>query len=458
MKRDYDYYKNLNDQNETEIDHEKMTLVQEEQLEKLQSQFREKMPVLQEIRDTAPSAMTDEKRTIRDSLLKDVQGIVDEIDAMPHCKTSDAFDSGDFNNDHSNQRQSGGPAEKRDYRSMFCGDGRTLNRDGFKNTSEFIEVIGSGLFDPRLKRASQIEGIGSSGGFSVPDEFSAQWLDDSLPTELVRPLCQVWPMKSSDRKIPGWDGVDQSSGELFGGFKMEILAEEGTASKQTGKVRLIQLHAKKGAIFVDISSELESDGLGFEDQLRNALTKSIGYGIDKYCLNGTGAGQPQGVFNSSCLISVAKESGQTANSIVYENLTRMYARQLNKSRAVWLFCDDAVPELMSVQVAVGTGGSHVKLMSEKDGKFTIFGRPVHFTPHMPTVGDAHDCGFIDFGAYALGMRKDLSIDKSIAPGWTQDLVSYRIIVRFDGQGVLSEAVQPENGATLSPFVTLDERA
>jgi HK97 family phage major capsid protein len=249
-----------------------------------------------------------------------------------------------------------------------------------------------------------------------------------------------------------------SSGELFGGFKMEILAEEGTASKQTGKVRLIHLNAKKGAIFVDISSELEADGMGFEDQLTNALIKSIGYGIDKYCLTGTGAGQPQGVFNSACLISVAKETGQAADTICYANLTAMYARQLNKDKAVWLFNSDCVPSLMELTVAIGTAGSHVKVMNEKDGKFTIFGRPVYFTPHMKTIGDKGDSGFIDFGAYALGMRKEMSIDKSIAPGWTKDLVSYRIIIRFDGMGVLSEAVTPENGATLSPFVSLNERA
>jgi HK97 family phage major capsid protein len=113
---------------------------------------------------------------------------------------------------------------------------------------------------------------------------------------------------------------------------------------------------------------------------------------------------------------------------------------------------------MELTVAIGTAGSHVKVMNEKDGKFTIFGRPVYFTPHMKTIGDKGDSGFIDFGAYALGMRKEMSIDKSIAPGWTKDLVSYRIIIRFDGMGVLSEAITPENGATLSPFVSLNERA
>jgi HK97 family phage major capsid protein len=240
MKYNYEYFERLRHDTSFEFDDDKMSAGDMKRLESFQESFRSKMTILGEIRDLKPGDLTDEKRTIRDSLLSDVKGIVDEIDKFPKRKSDNDIDIDFDNNDHdSNQRQAhGGPVQKRDYRSMFypADSGRSLDRGNFRNTSEFIEVVGSGLFDPRLKRASMIEGISSSGGFSVPDEFSAQWLDDSLPTEIVRPLCQVWPMKSSDRKIPGWDGADMSSGELFGGFKMEILAEEGTASKQTGKV------------------------------------------------------------------------------------------------------------------------------------------------------------------------------------------------------------------------------
>jgi len=457
-KLNYDYFKKKDDNDDTELDWEKMNRADDERVEELQGQYRSKMAALKEIRDLPPKDLNDKKRTTRDGLLNDVNKIVAEIDAFPKRKRDDDFYFSD--GDDAAEKKPGAVRmgqDKKDYRSLFCSDGRSLDKGNFRNASEFIEVVGSGLFDPRLKRASMIEGISSQGGFSVPDEFSAQWLDASLPNEIVRPLCQIWPMTSETRKIPGWDGEDMSAGKLFGGMEMEILAEEGEATKQTGKLRMIVLSAKKGAIFCDISSELEADGLGFENQLTMALQKSIGYGIDKYCLNGTGAGRPQGVFNSSALISVEKESGQDADTIVYQNLTKMYSRQLNKQNAVWLFNDDAVPSLMEITIDVGTGGSQVKLLNEKDGKFTIFGRPVFSTPHMPTIGDAHDCGFIDFGAYALGMRKEMSIDKSIAPGWTKDLVSYRIIIRFDGMGVLSEAVQPENGATLSPFVSLDAR-
>ena len=440
-------------------------------LEKMQKAYREKLEKLKELRNIENRTSDQEADFLQQ--MNDLETLGKKIDKEHEIEKRDfqqACDEDDDNfletdyltpdDQQTRTRKKPGsvrmPGDKKTYRSVFGVQGRDLDRGNFKNASEFIEVVGSGLFDPRLTRASQISGIASQGGFSVPDQFSSEWLDSSLPSEIVRPLCQLWPMTSETRKIPGWDGEDMSAGKLFGGFEMEFLAEEGTGTKQTGKMRMINLSAKKGAIFVDISSELESDGLGFEDQLTMALQKSIGYGIDKACLFGS-AGQPLGAFNSSALIEVSAEGGQGADTIVYQNLTKMYARQLNKQSAVWLFNSDCVPQLMELTVAVGTGGSVVKVMNEQDGKFTIFGRPVFFTPHCKTLGDAGDCGFFDFGAYALGMRKEMSIDRSIHPGWTQDLVSYRIIIRFDGMPVLSEPIQPENGATLSPFVSLAAR-
>lgn len=350
-----------------------------------------------------------------------------------------------------------GPAMDKTFRGMFYSGNtrRQLDTGKFKD-GEFLEILASQRHDPRLVR-SMLEGTPSAGGFSVPEVLAAKWLDSALRDEIVRPLATVWPMTSKTRSVPAWDDHDQSSGELFGGLKMEFLAEEGTGTKQTAKLRLITLDAKKGAIYIDASNELVSDGLGFESQLETALKKSISYGFDKYFLTGVGGGMPQGVFASPALITVSKEGAQVAGTIEYANLVKMFARQLNKSRAVWLFNDNAVPQLLEITIPIGTGGSHVPLLKENSGKFTIFGRPVYFTPIMPALGSAMDCGFIDFGSYAIGMRKEVSIDKSNIPGWTTDVMSYRIIVRFDGMGTLDAAITPENGDTMSPFVTIEER-
>lgn len=338
----------------------------------------------------------------------------------------------------------GGPATNRTYAGMF-------------NQGRALEVNDDTI---RAFRASMVEGVPSSGGFSVPDPLAAQWLDASIESEIIRPRATVWPMDSATRKVPGWDAADQAGGILFGGFKMEFLAEEGAGDKQTGKLRAIQLEAKKGAIFVDTSSELIEDGMGFEAQLDMAMRTSIGYGMDDYFINGPGAGQPLGIRNDPAKITIAKETGQVADSVLYENLCKMFARMYpaGRKRAIWLINDTAIPQLLTLSVAVGTGGSVVPVMSESNGEFRILTRPVIFTSHMPKLGDADDVMFIDPSQYAIGIRRGLKLEKSNIPGWTNDLMSYRALLRFDGQGTWNAPITPKNGSTLSWCVGLAERA
>ena len=337
----------------------------------------------------------------------------------------------------------GGPVSDRTYAGMF-NQGRKLELNE--------EVV-------RAFRASMVEGVPSSGGFSVPEPLAAKWLDDSLPLEIVRPRATVWSMESATRKVAGWDGADQSS-TLYGGFAMEFIAEEGPGSKQTGKLRMIELAAKKGAIFVDASAELIEDGMGFDAQLEMAMKRSLSLGMDYYLLAGAGGGQPLGVLNSPGVISITKETGQKADTIVYENLVKMFARMYpaGQQRSIWIANNNTIPQLLQLSMAIGTGGSAIPVMTESNGEFKILGRPVIFTPNLPTVGDANDIIFVDLSQYAVGLRREIKLEKSNIPGWTNDLVSYRVLVRFDGQGTWSAAITPKNGSSLSWCVSLAERA
>jgi len=339
----------------------------------------------------------------------------------------------------------GGPAYDRTFKGMF-------------NKGQKLEINEEEI---RLFRASMVEGTFSSGGASVPEPLSAKWLDDSLPNEIVRPRATVWPMTSATRKVPGWDGADQSSGEYYGGFAMEFLAEEGTGTKQTGKLRLIELAAKKGAIFVDASAELIEDGLGFDAQLEMAMRKSLSLGMDYHFLQGAGGGQPLGVINSPGVISITKEPGQAADSLMFENVAKMFARMYPEglNRAVWIANSTLLPSLLTnMTIAVGTGGSVVNVFSESRGKYTLYGRELLFTSALPVLGDANDLIFVDPTQYICGIRREVKLEKSNVPGWTQDLMSYRVLVRFDGQGSWSDSITPRNGDSFSWCVGLAERA
>jgi HK97 family phage major capsid protein len=291
----------------------------------------------------------------------------------------------------------------------------------------------------------------------VPAGIASEWLDASLPDEVVRNLCRVFPMTESTLPVPGWAGDDMSAGATHGGFSMVFMAEGSDATPQTPKMRQVVLSAKTGGIYVNCSYELTQDGRNFAANLQTALQRSIGFGLDRYCIAGTGGGQPLGVLNSPCKVQITGEAGQRAGTLVYQNVKKMFSRQLNPGNAVWLFSPSVIPELLEQSVAVGTGGSFVPLLNESSGKFRIFGRPVYFHPAMPALGDADDSAFADFGYYALGMRQEVAIDISDAPRWTQRERSFRILLRFDGQCTLDKPVKPEHGVSLSPVVTMAAR-
>lgn len=88
--------------------------------------------------------------------------------------------------------------------------------------------------------------------------------------------------------------------------------------------------------------------------------------------------------------------------------------------------------------------------SVKDGvPQTLFGRPVLYCEAAPAVGTSGDIALCDLSNYVIGTRQDLSIESSNAPGWTRDVVSFKLTLRTDGQAMWSKALLMEDGSELS---------
>ena len=114
---------------------------------------------------------------------------------------------------------------------------------------------------------------------------------------------------------------------------------------------------------------------------------------------------------------------------------------------------------MELSVTVGSGASHISVLRDDRGAFSLLGRPVVVTEKLETLGDAGDILFADFSQYAVGLRRELRLDSSAGPRFQQDEVSWCMISGVDGQPLWNEALTPQSGSdTLSPFVTLAERA
>lgn len=359
------------------------------------------------------------------------------------------------------QHRAGAPRGA-NYRALFgIAAGKALDKGGWKNFDEYLTTLHTGRADDRLRleiQASMGEGIPSGGGFAVPEEFSAWLLDTSLESEIVRPRATVWPMKSETKKVPGWDAKSHTAG-LFGGLTGTWLAEGGTATEVFAKMRQILLTARKLACFTAASNELVADGISFEQQLGGALVKTVGWYLDYAFIQGVGGGQPLGILNDPALVTVNKETGQRANTVMYENVTKMYARLAPQcmGKAVWIANQTTIPQMLIMSIAIGTGGSFVPAVVQTSGKFYLLGKEVLFTEKSPALASKGDLILADLSQYTIGLRKEISLDKSNAPGWLKDESSYRAIVRADGQGTWDAAITPKAGDSLSWCVCLEAR-
>lgn len=342
----------------------------------------------------------------------------------------------------------------------------------FSSLENFFNVIEHRQDRTEPERRKVIDGIKnalssnvpSDGGFLIPEEFRAELLRVALETAVVRPRARVIPMASARVALPMLDSTTNAS-SVFGGIIAYWTEEAAALTQSSPSFAKVVLDAKKLTLYSDIPNELADDSaISLEAFLSQAFPEACAWYEDAAFGWGTGVGEPLGALatGNSALISVTKESGQAADTIVWQNIIKMYARMLPSSlaRAVWVVSPNTFPELATMALSVGTGGSAIWLNNGVAGPpMTILGRPVIVSEKAAALGDAGDVAFVDFGYYLIGDRMAMTGMTSPHYKFGNDVTAYRLIERVDGRPWLQSAITPKNASdTLSPFVQLGERA
>lgn len=315
-----------------------------------------------------------------------------------------------------------------------------------------------------LKNAAASSGEPASGGFLVPEAFRAELLSLSLEQSVVRPRARIVPMETSRVIYPFIDDTSHAT-NVYGGVQGYWTPESGQMTDVAATFGRLALEAWKLTAFANVPNELIADSaISFEAFIRSTFPQALAYFADVAFLTGSGAGQPLGINTAAnaARVSVAKESGQVADTILWQNVIKMYARMLPQSlaTAVWVVSPDTFPELATMALSVGTGGSAIWLNNGVQGPpMTILGRPVIVSEKVENLGDQGDINFIDFGYYLVGDRQAMTVASSEHFRFQNGETSFKFTERLDGRPWLQSAITPRNGGpTLSPFVTLDARA
>lgn len=306
----------------------------------------------------------------------------------------------------------------------------------------------------------------SFGGFLVPEEFSNQILEIMHEEGQVAARCQPVPMSTSLVKIPAINETSRADGSRYGGVSTVTTAEGGQATLSNPTFRMIELKPNKKMSLTYTSDELESDSaFPVASILTRLMAKDIAFVVDKEIISGTGSGQALGVLNAAATVSQAAESGQSAATILYQNVVKMWSRMHARSRknGVWFINQDVEPQLFSMTIPVGTGGAPAYMPAgglSESPYGTLFGRPVIPIEQCATLGTVGDIVFADMTQYLLAMH-GAGVKTAVSPHLRFDYEQnvYRASIRFDGQPWWTAPLTPFAGtATQSPFVTLATRS
>jgi len=370
------------------------------------------------------------------------------------------------------------PEEEPEEERGAQGKIEVVKPEPYKNLGEtllaIVRTVRTGRQDNRLLEMDHEaraatgfgESIPSDGGFLVGKDVSGQFLDLAYGAAAVSPRCDFIEISANSNgvKLYGVDETSRVNGSRQGGILAYWTNESDAMTGSKTTFKRIEMDLEKATVLYYSTDELLQDAKALENRVNAQISREFAFMVDDAIINGDGSGKPLGILNANCLISQAAESSQTAATIVYENIVKMYSRMISSSltRAVWLANADIFPQLATMSLAVGTGGIPVWIPGNSAAGRpydTLLGKPIVYVEACPTLGTIGDLIFADLSEYLLIGKGGIQEAMSIHVRFLNNETVFRFVNRTNGQPKWKTALTPFKGsATVGPFVALATRS
>lgn len=354
-------------------------------------------------------------------------------------------------------------------------------RWGFRNFGEYCNAVRAAAtnpsgMDPRLianaalgSSTTSQEAVGADGGFAVPPEWRSQITELVMGEDSFLGLSDQQTASGNTITFP----VDETTAwQTTGGIQAYWDSEAAAITQSKVSLKDLTIKLNRLTALVPVTEELLEDTAALGGYVSKKAGEKMAFKVNDAIINGTGVGQPLGIMNAPCKVSVAKETSQTAATFHADNAVKMMARLPAQSftRSTWFINQDVLPNILklgfAVTTAAGTAAGAGALYLPPNGLAnssaygSLLGRPIVVTEACATLGTIGDVILADMTKYltivkAGGVKSDVSIHL----WFDQNTTAFRFVMRMNGQPWLSAAITRKNGSnTLSHFVTVDTRA
>lgn len=283
-----------------------------------------------------------------------------------------------------------------------------------------------------LLKAAQSEGVGSSGGVLVPDEWVASIINLKEQFGVAARECQKITMNSDTVKWP----------RRTGGVTASFVTEGVAPTESTATWDDINLVAKKMAALVRLSSELAEDALvSVADYITNEIAYAFASKEDDCLFSGDGTqtyGGIQGlknlfVTNTAGVFTATGHATFDVLTAADLNGVMGLLPQYALPNAKW-YCSQSFFSYVFRRLAAAGGGNTIQSLS-RDLANQWLGRPVVISQKLPAQGTVTGTIVAYYGdmskAVAFGDRRSVVIKRSDERYFDTDQIGIMGTERFD---------------------------
>lgn len=298
------------------------------------------------------------------------------------------------------------------YLTPVATETATMGGEKVNFRSALTSYVKTGNAEPLAQYRAQSEGIGSAGGYTVPDDFRTKIVEKMVTFGGFAAEAEV--INSSDGRDTTWTTLDDSTnlGEIV--FENDTFVSGADLVFGQGQIVVYKYMAGgAGALPLKVSVELLQDSaFDFEALVADKLGTRIGRMQAVHFLTGDGAGEPLGLLTPKTAYD--EIASNTAGPSVAELVATIHAVDpAYRSNAKWLM-NDATLAVMRSQL---DGNDRPLWAPANDGLAgslpggTLLGYPVIIDQAMPSIGD--QTKFLAFGdfkqAYVIKRAKDITL-------------------------------------------------
>jgi len=303
-------------------------------------------------------------------------------------------------------------------------------------------------------------GVPSDGGVFLQGETVADLMTNGFNNSEILPRMAKRTLTATQFiEIIGIDEQSRKDGSRGGGIRVYTDKELGSVDPSKTQFNKVRVEPNKLTGLFYASEEWQKNVTFMGQEVRQLFGEEFAFKCQNIGVRGSGVGEGLGALNANCLVTVPKETGQKAGTILSKNLSNMWARFIGKNPA-WFINRDCGPELDQLSIVAGTAALEPRFVTyDAQGIMRIKGAPVIPIEQCETVGTVGDILLADWSQVVAADKGDINEAMSIHVNFIYGQGTWRFTYYFDCRPRWKTAVIPFKGSnSVSPLVALATRA